>query len=47
MVISLIEGRRISMKELLEMLARIMRQRSMYRTRWIDYVLNYLNKHPP
>ena len=47
MVISLIEGRRISMKELLEMLARIMRQRSMYRTRRIDYVLNYLNKHPP
>jgi len=47
MVISLIEGRRISMKELLQMLARTMRQRSMYRTSRIDYVLNYLNKHPP
>ena len=47
MVTSLIEGRRVSMEELLKMLARIMRQRSMYRTRRIDYVLDYLNKHPP
>jgi hypothetical protein len=47
MVISLIEGRRIFMEELVEMLARTMRQRSMYRTNRIDYVLNYLNKHPP
>ena len=47
MVTSLIEGRRISMEEILIMLARIVRQRSMYRTRRIDYVLDYLNKHPP
>jgi len=47
MLTSLIEGRRIFMEELLEMLARSMRQRSMYRTRRIDYVLSYLNKHPP
>jgi hypothetical protein len=47
MVTSLIEGRKIAMKELLKMLARIVRQRSMYRTRRIDYVLSYLNKHPP
>jgi len=47
MVTSLIEGRRISMEELLNMLKRSMRQRSMYRTSRIDYVLSYLNKHPP
>ncbi len=47
MVTSLIEGRRVSMEELLNMLERSMRQRSMYRTRRIDYVLDYLNKHPP
>ena len=47
MLTSLIEGRRIFMEELLEMLARSVRQRSMYRTRRIDYVLSYLNKHPP
>ncbi len=47
MVTSLIEGRRVSMEEILIMLARIMRQRSMYRTGRIDYVLDYLNKHPP
>jgi hypothetical protein len=47
MVTSLIEGRWISMEELVVMLARSMRQRSMYRTSRIDYVLNYLNNHPP
>jgi len=47
MVTSLIEGRRISMEELVVMLARSMRQRSMSRISRIDYVLNYLNKHPP
>lgn len=47
MVTSLIEGRRISMEELLQMLARSMRQRSMSRTNRTDYILNYLNNHPP
>jgi len=47
MVTSLIEGRWISMEELVIMVARIVRQRSMYRTSRIDYVLNYLNEHPP
>jgi len=47
MVTSLIEGRCVSMEELLEMLARSVRQRSMVRTSRNDYVLDYLNKHPP
>jgi len=47
MVTSLIEGRCVSMEELLEMLARAMRQRSMVRSSRNDYVLDYLNKHPP
>ncbi len=47
MVTSLIEGRWISMEELLKMLARSVRQRSMSHISRIDYVLNYLNKHPP
>ena len=47
MVISLIEGRRVSAEEILEMLARILRQHSIARRRRIDYVLQYLNKRAP
>jgi hypothetical protein len=47
MITSLIERRTITQEELLKMLARSVRQRSMYRTSRIDYVLSYLNKHPP
>jgi hypothetical protein len=47
MVISLIEGRRVSAAEILEMLARVLRQHSMVRRRKIDYVLQYLNKRAP
>jgi hypothetical protein len=47
MVTSLIEGRRVSMDEILEMLARAVRQRSMARSRRIDYVLRYLMKNAP
>jgi hypothetical protein len=47
MLTSLIERRKITQEELLKMLARSVRQRSMSRTRRIDYVLSYLNKHPP
>ena len=39
MVTSLIEGRRISMEELLNMLKRSMRQRSMYRTSRIEFLV--------
>ena len=44
MVTSLIEGRRVSMDEILRMLARAVRQRGMARGRRIDYVLRYLKK---
>jgi hypothetical protein len=47
MVISLIEGRRVSVAEIREMLARIMRQRSIVRRKRIDYILQHLNKRAP
>lgn len=47
MVTSLIEGRRVSMDEILKMLARAMRQHSMARGRRIDYVLRYWTKNAP
>lgn len=47
MVTGLIEGRRVSMYEILEMLARAVRQRSMARGRRIDYVLRHLMKDAP
>jgi hypothetical protein len=47
MVISLIEGRGMSAMEILEMLARVLRQHSLYRRRRIDYVLEYLNERAP
>ena len=47
MVTGLIEGRRVSVVEILEVLARAVRQRSMVRRRRIDYVLQYLNERAP
>ena len=47
MVTSLIEGRRVSLIEILEMLARVVRQRSMERGRRIDYVVRHLMKNAP
>ena len=47
MVISLIEGRRVSAAEILEMLARVLRQHSIVRRRRIEYVLQYLNERSP
>lgn len=47
MVLSLIEGRRLSVDEILAMLARAVRQHSMVGRRRIDYVLQYLNEHAP
>jgi hypothetical protein len=47
MVISLIEGRRVSTEEILEMLAKILRQHSIGRRRRIDYILQYLSKRAP
>jgi hypothetical protein len=47
MVTSLIEGRRVSVDEILEMLARAVRQHSIARRKRIDYVLWYLKKNAP
>jgi hypothetical protein len=46
-IISLIEGWRVSAAEILEMLARVLRQHSIVRRRRIDYVLQYLNERAP
>jgi hypothetical protein len=47
MVTSLIEGRRVSDDEIVEMLVRVMRQHSIARRRRMDYVLAYLKKNAP
>lgn len=46
-VTSLIEGRRVSLSEILEMLARAVRQHSMVGRRRIHYVVQYLKEHAP
>ena len=47
MVVSLIEGRKVSEAEIVEMLERAVRQHSMYRRRKIEYVLSYWNRTAP
>ena len=47
MVVSVIEGRTISRRELLHVLLRSMRQRSFDRLPRREYVLRFLNQHPP
>jgi len=47
MVTSLIEARRVSDDEIVEMLVRVMRQHSIARRRRMDYVLAYLKKNAP
>ena len=47
MVTSLIEGRRVSVSEILEMLVRAVRQHSVVRRRRIDYVLQYWHQRAP
>lgn len=47
MVTSLIEGRRVSISEILVMLARAVRQHSLVRRRRIDYAVQYLNQRAP
>jgi hypothetical protein len=47
LVASLIEGRRVSREEILEMLARVLRQHRMVRQRRIDQVVVCLNENPP
>lgn len=46
-VVSLIEGRPVSLDELWEMLVRVLRQHSMPRRRKIDHIVAWLNDHPP
>lgn len=46
-LISLIEGRQVRIAEVQEMLARILRQRSIARYREVDYIIVSLNEHPP
>ena len=47
MVASVLERRTISREELLAALRTSMRQRSMARAPGREYVLRYLNQHPP
>ncbi len=47
MVASVIEGRTIGRNELVQALLTTMRQRSLSTRPRIEYVLDYLNGHPP
>ncbi len=47
MVASVIEGRTISREELIAALLKRMRQRSIGRLPHREYILRYLNQHPP
>jgi hypothetical protein len=47
LVTSLIEGRRVSEEEIVEMLLRALRQHSIVRRRRMDYVLAHLKKNAP
>jgi hypothetical protein len=47
MLLRVIDGVRVTRQELVEMLLRSMRQRSMVRRKRRDYVVSFLNSHPP
>ena len=47
MVISLIEGRPVSLAEVVAMLLRALRQHRMARTRPIDHTVGWLHAEPP
>jgi hypothetical protein len=47
MVVRLVEGFRVAQEAVLEMLARTLRQRRIWRERKIDYVVRRLAGHPP
>jgi hypothetical protein len=47
MVVSLIEARAVSRTEILQMLQRVWRQRTMARRRKIDHAVSWLHEHPP
>jgi len=46
-IVGLIEGVELTREEVLGLLRRSMRQRSMAPRRRIDYVLGFLHQHPP
>lgn len=47
MVVGLIDGIRLSLREVVELVCRVLRQRSINARRRIDYVLAFLHRHPP
>lgn len=47
MVIRLVEGIAWSFREVVGLLRRAMRQRSIARRQWTDYVVGFLQQHPP
>jgi hypothetical protein len=47
MVVSLIEGRRVSRRQVQLMLAKILRQHTLTRRKQIDQTVLWLHKHPP
>jgi hypothetical protein len=46
-VVGLIEGRKVRLWEVVEMLERTLRQQRMVRTRRIDQSVAWLNEQPP
>jgi hypothetical protein len=46
-VVSLIEGRRMSLEEILQMLTEVLRQHSLARRRKIDQAVSWLHENPP
>lgn len=46
-VVSLIEGRPVSREEILEMLAKVLRQQGLCRRRKIDHAVSWLHENPP
>lgn len=47
MVMGLIEGRRVSLAEVVAMLLQALRQHRMVRTRRIDHTVGWLHAEPP
>jgi hypothetical protein len=47
MVVSLLEGRRVSRQQVLVMLAKILRQHTLRRRKKIDHAVLWLKKRPP
>jgi hypothetical protein len=47
MVVSLIEGRRVSRRQVLSMLAKILRQHTLTRRSRMDHAVLWLHKQPP